>query len=73
VSSANNAPGNWSFAARISNLFAADLLPQLLKLSQDFLNQGDHRQFFNFELELHKQILQFSDRVTESRSREKNS
>lgn len=69
--SANNAPGNGSFAARISNFFATDLLPQLLKLSKDFLDQGDQRQFFNFELEFHKQALQFSDRVTEQALLEK--
>jgi hypothetical protein len=71
VLSANNAPGNGSFAVRISNLFASDLLPQLLKLSDDFVKQGDARQFFNFELELHKQALQFSDRVTEQALLEK--
>jgi hypothetical protein len=71
VPSANNAPGNGSFAARISNLFATALLPQLLKLSEDFLDQGDQRQFLDFELELHKQALQFSDRVTEQALLEK--
>lgn len=69
--SVNNAPGHGSFAARISNLTTAELLPQLLKLSEDFLKQGDSRQFFDFELELHKQALQFSDRVTEQALLEK--
>ena len=68
---ANIAPGDGSLSAQAARLLDSDLLPQILKLSDQFLKQNDRRQFLHFELELHKEVLRFGDLITEQALLEK--
>ena len=50
---------------RFSSLFSSDFLPEIFKLSHQFLNQSDSKRFLDFELELHEWLKQFGDAITE--------
>ena len=50
----------------IEELFSSDFLPEIVKLSGQFVNQSDASQFLNFELDVRKQLIEFGDRITEN-------